>query len=220
MKKLLPIFIFLLTKLFAVDIEPVQGPLSCEEPEKPASDCCCLMTNRQLCCNEILLEAKAAWYYPTSSCFRSMYSSGNGIYSLEANFQFANHWYAYTSGSFFISGEGDSTYSIWFIPVTVGVKYLRHHIAFNYLWSWYVGVGGVATYVQIQDHDPGYETHINRLGGGGNTQLGGIWYITKHFLVDIFAQYTFNYIPTSDETCGDTANLSGLSLGGGIGWTF
>lgn len=179
-----------------------------------------LMTERQLRNREIILEGKAAWYYPTSKHFRNIYGWGNGIYSLEANFEFAKNWYAYSSGSFFIAhghSEGISyKTTIWFLPITLGIKYLRHHIAYDYLWAWYAGLGGVGTYMQIHDHDPFISQHIDRWGGGGNAQLGGIWYVTEHFLIDLFAQYTFNYVPTKHQT----ANLSGLSLGGGIGWTF
>lgn len=227
MKKLLILF----TLVFSLSAqEPAPPPCEpappkCEEPAPappPAPVCCIEMTNRQACCREIFLEAKAAWYVPTSSRFRSIYGWGNGIYALEANFQIRNEWYIYSSGAFFIShGESAGTApslktTIWFIPVTLGVKYLSHFTAYNYLWAWYAGAGGVGTYMQIHDNDPFVKEHFKNVGGGANFQLGGIWYLTEHFLIDLFAQYTVNYVPTSRKT----ANLSGTSLGGAIGWTF
>lgn len=195
-------------------------PTPCKK--EPAPDCSCLMTNRQLCCKEIFIEAKGAWYYPMSHSFRKVYGEFKGIYALEANFQVSNQWYVYASGGYYFSGghthKGGVSHSshIWFTPVTLGLKYLKHHFAANYLWAWYVGVGGVGTYMQIHNHSPLLRQHIDKFGGGGNAQLGGIWYITKHFLIDIFGQYTYNYIPRG----GNTRNLSGVSVGGSLGWTF
>lgn len=189
---------------------PEQAVISFEEP-----DCCTP-------CREILLEAKAGWYFPTCHLFREIYGWGDGIYSLEANFQIADEWYIYSSGSFFIAdghSEGSNKpydTTIWFIPVTIGAKYLSHFCAYDYQLAWYAGLGAVGTYMQIHDHDPFIKEHFRNFGGGANFQLGGIWYLTENFLIDLFTQYTFNYVPTSKET----ANLSGVSLGGSVGWSF
>jgi hypothetical protein len=204
-----------------VEEEPVPEVEAVVEPEVQDEEATCEESISE-CCMDIIVEAKAAWYYPTSSRFRGIYGWGSGIYSLEANFQIADEWYIYSSGSFFIAdghSEGSNTpydTTIWFIPVTVGAKYLQHFCLCDQDLAWYVGVGGVGTYMHIHDGDPYLKKVTATWGGGGNVQLGGMYYLTECFLIDIFGQYTANYVPTN----GKTVNLSGLSVGGGLGWTF
>lgn len=242
MRKILVLFISSLSALSATDTDIGQNeiaakckpnkveicrPVECcacypVQPGCPPIDFCDYMTSRQYRCKEIFLEAKAAWYCPIDHEFREIYGWGNGIYALEANFQFAREWYAYASGAFFIThgettGGGffkfDSTF--WFIPATLGVKYLRHFVTCNYLMAWYAGLGAVGTYAHLHNEKP-HERRTHAWGGGGNAQLGIIWYATRHFLIDLYGQYTANYIRINH----DTGNISGVSLGGAIGLTF
>jgi hypothetical protein len=176
------------------------------------------MNERLQCNNEITLEVKGAWYYPVNNDFRDIFGYGTGMYTLEGNYQLFCNWYAYGSGSFFYSNDRSVVLlnlkrNVWFLPITLGVKYLDHFCFCDYLWAWYFGAGGVGTYADLDDQ---YDGDANGWGGGANLQLGGMWYANPNFYVDLFAQYTFNYIPNKHII----HNLSGVSIGAGLGWSF
>lgn len=151
---------------------------------------------RDCCRKEVLIEGKAAWYYPTNHHFRKKYGSG-GIYTLEGNFQAYEEFYIFASASLF------DQHHIYFIPLELGAKWLRHFWANGRRCAFYLGAGAVGTYVHAKSH---------RWGFGGNWKTGWICYMNRHFTIDVFSEYTYTKV--------HHLNISGLSVGGGIGYSF
>jgi hypothetical protein len=79
----------------------------------------------------------------------------------------------------------------------------------------YVGGGVDGAYVHIRDHDPALRQRTTGWAWGANAQLGGVWYFTEHFALDIFGKYTFLKYNHHGK-----AFLSGVSVGGGFGYSF
>jgi hypothetical protein len=169
--------------------------------------------------NEVLLEGKVAWYWPTNHLFRSIYGS-NVMYTLETNVQAWKDLYVFTGVNFFTDtghsiGGIDYKTRIWFLPIELGLKYFPHFCSGKYGSGVYLGVGADGAYVHIHDHDPALRARITGWAWGANGQLGGVWYFTKHFVLDIFGKYTF-----LKYTKHGKAFLSGASVGGGLGYSF
>lgn len=168
-----------------------------------------------------LIEAKGAFYYPTSSTFRQIYSS-EGMFGLEASFKTWRQLYSWASGSVFMKnghsiGLGDRT-RIVFYPIGAGIKYL-----FPVDWmDFYLGGGPLGVYMHIHDHASTVTPKTCRWGGGGIVKGGAILNISHYLFFDFFTDYSFLYvpIPKRQNMITHNANLSGWSIGAGVGLRF
>lgn len=168
---------------------------------------------------DVLIEAKGAYFGPTDGDFNEIYSSG-AMYGLEASFQSYRQLYVWLSGSLFTKtgasiGLEDPT-RIVFYPIGVGLKYLFPYKKADL----YLGAGGLIAHMRIHDHAPNIPTMTCRWGGGAIVKGGMLVNCTTHLFFDLFADYSFLYVPAHErsEFITHTANLSGWSVGLGIGY--
>ena len=180
-----------------------------------------LFTARSLYSADTFIEAKGAYFYPTSSLFRKIYHEG-AVWGAEASFQTAGQIYTWASGSFFTKtghsmGLNDPT-RIAFYPFGAGFKYL-YPVKFM---DFYVGAGGLGTYMQIHDHSPGIVNKTCGWGGGGILKGGLLFNCRNGLFFDLFTDYSFLYVPVAKHAAFETqtANLSGWSGGAAIGYRF
>lgn len=172
---------------------------------------------------DCLLEAEAAYYYPTSDDFREIYS-GSGIYGLELSVQSWRNLYPWISGNIFVQSSHSiglkNNTEIFFIPIGVGLKYL-YNVKFGNL---YLGAGALPTYLHIHDHSHFVTRTISKWGCGGIIKSGIIINLPKSFFLNIFTNYSYIKIPYHntwhDLVYTNSANLSGLSFGGALGYRF
>jgi hypothetical protein len=183
---------------------------------------------------EILLEVKGAYYGATNHLFRKIYGNGNGIAGLEVTGQLCDQWYGWIAGSILTKkghsiGLCDPT-RVFFVPVELGIKYF-HHTCFGDLYG---GLGLLASYLRTNDCSPFVMRHRKHGGAGGIVKAGVNvnlpWEHCKQAYLDFFADYSFikfNFKNNcEDARCNlpvvqsHKANLSGVSLGIGIGWRF
>jgi hypothetical protein len=172
-----------------------------------------------LLATDTLIEAKGAFYYPASSKFREVYGEG-AIFGPEVSFQTWRQLYTWTSASmFFKEGRSiglNSQTRIAFYPIGAGVKYLHPVKGMEF----YIGAGGLGVYMHIHDHSHGVLSKTCRWGGGGVLKAGWIWNFLSHGFFDLFTDYSFLYVPVShsSRSITHTANLSGWSIGGAVGY--
>jgi hypothetical protein len=107
------------------------------------------------------------------------------------------------------------------VPVAAGLKYLFS----NADWlDIYLGAGVLGTYLHTKDHSPFVVKSVHKWGVGGIWKLGGLFYLYKGLFLDIFADYSYIKIHFHHTHGGKlvrhTADVSGVSAGGGIGWKF
>jgi hypothetical protein len=176
---------------------------------------------------DTLVEAKAAYFYPTSHEFREIYSDG-GIYGLEVSCQAWRGFYPWFSASIVHKSghsittsplvSSDST-RITLVPLGLGLKYL-YPINFVDL---YAGVGILGTYVHIKDNSPFVIRSSSKWGVGGIAKIGAIFNY-KSFFVDLFSDYSYTKVDFHNTNHGQVvrhrANISDWSIGAGIGYRF
>ena len=171
---------------------------------------------------EILPEARVAYFYPTDPEFRDIYS-GAGLYSVETNVQAWKGLYPWISAGFLYttgrSSAGNKT-TLYAVPIGLGLKYF---FKFDRIWP-YLGAGAVVSYMHI-DNDSSFVTrNQSEWGVGVIAKSGFLAYVTENLFFDFFLDYT--YLRRSFSTSKSkpvltrTANFSGLSIGGGIGYKF
>jgi hypothetical protein len=172
---------------------------------------------------DMVVEAKGAYFYPTDSKFRKIYSN-RGMYGTEYTCQAWKWLYGWASASYY-SSWGSSIHlrhrtHIYFIPLALGPKYFH-----RFTWGdIYVGVGGMGTYLHMRDHSPFVIHRPHKWGFGGIAKAGILVKLYRNFFIDFFSDYSYMKIDFHNTDHGKVqrhiADLSGLSIGGGIGYRF
>jgi len=171
----------------------------------------------------IYTEAKAAYFHPTDKDFRKVYSGG-GIYGFEVTGQAWRNIYAWGSGDYFHKsgssiGSGNSS-KITFVPLGFGLKYL---FPMRFV-DIYAGAGMLTTYLHMKDDSPFVIHSVSKWGLGAVVKTGANFIIKKHFFIDLFTSYSFMKIGFHNTHHGKVirhhADLSGWSIGGGVGYRF
>lgn len=171
--------------------------------------------------HETLFEGKGSYYYCTNSRFRDLYNC-YGLYNLEANFQTWNNWYSWVDvGYLYGSGHNSQHHHnhIHLVPLSVGFSYL---FKFDSV-SPYLGAGPLLAYSRIKNDSKHVTQHQNGWGGGFLAKSGCLVYVGKDLFIDFFASYSFirvSYHHGNKYTQHHRGDLSGLGLGGGIGYRF
>lgn len=175
------------------------------------------------CSCDFLTEAKASYYYFTSSRTREVYT-GSGLYSIELSLETWSDLYAWLSAGYLhASGRtkaDNHKTTLQMVPLNFGIKYMpcweKYHP--------YVGLGLSATYMHTEDDSPYVIQNNDKWGVGVIGKLGFLAYMTECMFLDLFMDYTyvkvcFNKTPPEFVVRRD-ADLSGIAFGAGIGWNF
>lgn len=178
----------------------------------------------------VLVEGKVAYFYPTDSDFRDIYGGGV-LYNLEFTYECSlREMYRWTpatiypwisAGYFHESGkteaEGTST-SVTIVPIAFGLKY-------QYCCKCvhpYLGFGLLFPYLHTDDSSDFVPNVRTKWGTGVIAKSGLLFDITKCFVIDVFLDYSWSRINfgNTEQTSGNTADISGLAVGGGLGYRF
>lgn len=172
---------------------------------------------------DMFAEAKAAYFLPIDSKFRKIYSD-RSIYGAEYSCQAWQGLYGWASGSYYSSwgtsiGLKHRTH-IYFIPVALGLKYLYRFKRVDL----YVGAGAMGTYLHIKDYSRFVIPTSCKWGFGGIAKAGLIVNLPKAFFIDFFSDYSYMKVDFHNTDHGKvqrhSADLSGWSIGGSIGYRF
>lgn len=174
---------------------------------------------------EFLLEGKAGYFFPLDSRFCDVYS-GSGIYGLEMSLETFHCFYAWASASVFVkSGNsiGNKTPTkIYLVPFGVGLKYLFP--VYCDCIDMYLGAGVLPTFLHIDDESPFVLFPVEKWGVGGIFKAGSLIRFCNCFFIDLFVDYTILQMKFRDSSIPvvirDKAELDGVTIGGGIGYSF
>lgn len=175
--------------------------------------------------HDIFLEASGGYYHPTGSRFKNIYS-GTGIYEVQGKFKaYENLYPRFGIGYLFASGKSlggcvAATSHLHMVPFTLGVDY---HLPFKKK-IFYGGIGFPITYVHIHNKYK-YVERRSSWGVGVTPRLGMISYFTERFFFDFFTSYTYLKVSFSSPSSRkhlitQSADLSGFTFGGGLGYHF
>lgn len=179
---------------------------------------------------DVILEFKAAYFLPTNSDFRHIYH-GSALYGPELTVQLCNarNWYAFASIDYFQKkgrscGLGDCT-KVSLLPLGIGLKYF---IPTCYdKADFYVGLGFQPEWVRTKDSSAFVVPKLSRWAFGGIAKTGMYCHLPCNFLIDLFVDYSFAWVPKGDNCKACTgsvvplrANVSGAVFGVGLGYRF
>jgi hypothetical protein len=187
-----------------------------------------------------MLEARAAYFYPTNSQFRKVYSENRGIYGLEFDLQVWKRLFAWASIDYFSSkGKTDidkgHTYNptvsctfdidrdrthITIVPLGLGLKYFFNKGPAQF----YLGAGVLIPYLHTHVHSKYLVRNRSQWGVGGAFKSGVLFHLPASFLIDIFTDYFLMdmhlHRTHHKEVITHRAHLSGFSFGAGVGYAF
>ncbi len=165
---------------------------------------------------------RGAYYYPTSSRFREIYSDAS-IYELELDMSVYDDLYAWISyGTLIASGKsipfGCET-ELFILPLKLGLKYC---LKGEYLGV-YSGLGAVGAYTKIQNNASFANQRRTSWDLGGVAKLGAILYPAHGMVADLFLDYTYlraHFSNSRPNVVNLEAELDGLAVGVALGWNY
>jgi hypothetical protein len=171
-----------------------------------------------------LLETKGSYFFFASDTIRDVYSSGGFEIQVSGSYPIWKCVHIYGSLGF-LEAWGDSTHfnqstSIWEIPVDLGLKSLFNLTSFV---QYYIALGPRYFYVHQHNHSAYVNKNMSQNGVGLFTNTGFNFILKKHFLIDIFGEYS--YEPTSFSSSmthvyTSDIQLSKFAFGAGLGYAF
>ncbi|CUI15752.1 conserved hypothetical protein [Candidatus Protochlamydia naegleriophila] len=188
-------------------------------------DCCCECESSLL--SDIRVEARVAYYRPSSKKVKEIYGNGWADYQVELSKGFCDNWRAFVGVSGFSKsgrslGEHDKT-TLRLIPLTFGVKYVYNYAPCVDI---YIGGGAAYSWLRIKDHSSYVHEHVKKSRFGGIAQIGAYYYFNECLFADVFIDYLFQKYDFSNSHSYSRyverhdVNLSGFKVGAGLGYRF
>jgi hypothetical protein len=176
------------------------------------------------------VEAKAGYFFFTSSNMRHVYDNGGADVQVSGAWGFS-HWlrlygsveYLQKSGH---SLNGHQRSSIWELPLSLGLQpfvslYSRPCSHKNV--SGYFTLGPRYFYAHIHNHSDYVDHSMNQNGLGGFANLGLLFSFNPHFVADLFGEYSYcklHFHSSHYAAQGHSVDIGGLTFGGGLGYVF
>lgn len=171
-----------------------------------------------------LIEVKAGYFFFASSPMRKVFDQGgldlqiSGAYPIQTYLRiYGSVEYLQKSGHSL--GEHDKT-SYWAIPLSLGLQPVFEIASYC---SYYFTLGPRYFFARVHNHSSAVPRHMkgNNIGGFANT--GFQFIISKHFLIDIFGEYSYARLafhPSTSTAEGHTVQVGGFTFGGALGYAF
>ena len=173
--------------------------------------------------SDLLLEARASYFYPLDERFRES-CPGGGMYGLEFDYPIYRPLFGWAEVDYFYQnghtqGDHDSTH-LDMMKYSLGLKYIYRAHRFQP----YVGFGPLATWVHTHV-DSSFLIRSESRWGMGFLAKGGLFIlIAKSCFIDLFTDYSWQKInfkrKNGKKVLIHNADVSGLSFGGAIGYEF
>lgn len=172
------------------------------------------------------IEAKVSAFFPSAHVTRQIFSTVMPYYEFEIAHLFCNNWQLWLNAGYLTDkghaiGSQNKT-TIQLVPLTFGLKYFY---PFKSSWDFYAGAGIVCSFLKDKDYSPFVHKNISQKTAGGIAKLGFMYQCNTSFFIDFFTEYiyqkfSFHCIYPEHFTVRNNFNMSGLKIGGGIGFDF
>lgn len=186
--------------------------------------------------NGILLEFRPSYFYPISKGIREAFHNGGINYQITGQFpvycgknawlQGMNVW----AGVDYFSRDGrtsalNNKTRLRIVPLTLGLKFFFPAIGSVAPVNFYIGSGMKYFFVYNYTDSDYVKRNIYAHGMGGVVETGFTTTVIEHLVFDVFASYSFKTFqapslskyPAVEPT---SMNISGVNIGGGIGYKF
>lgn len=174
---------------------------------------------------DVLIEFKAAGFFPTDCRVKKIYGSAAALYGPEVSFKLCEEqsWYGFASVDF-LSKAGHSIgccsrTKMEIVPIALGLKYFKP-ICWGDL---YAGLGFQAVHLTTKNSSVFVEKCTSKWGYGVIAKIGAFYNLPCQFFLDFFVDYSFAEIGRN-KCCGKAVpikvHLKNVLAGAGIGYRF
>jgi hypothetical protein len=175
-------------------------------------------------CAEPSLEAKLGYFFFADSKMRKVYDEGGVDLQLSGSYPVWKWLHLYGSVEYLQrSGHSLSDHQktdIWQIPVTVGLKGCVTICSWA---SYYLTAGPRYFYVHVHNDSSYVDRNLDENGIGGFLGTGFSFFPYRHFLVDLFGEYSYErvHLNTSKRNVETKSmQIGGFVVGIGLGYGF
>jgi outer membrane protein W len=170
-----------------------------------------------------IVEARFSYFRPTSHLLREIYGNGGINYEITATVPVWKNLNIWVAADYFSedgrSLGGHQKTRLRIVPLTLGLKYFFDANKF----SPYAGLGMRYFFVHVHNDSSFVNREISRSGMGGVAEIGTLYWLSKHFLLDIFTNYSFKELHAHTSRSGVETHgqqVGGWNFGGGVGYKF
>jgi outer membrane protein W len=176
-----------------------------------------------------LIEAKSGYFFFSGSEMRKVYNHGGWDVQLSSSYPvwdttdklslniYGSVEYFHCSGK---SLQGDQKTSVWAIPVNIGLKPV---IVISPEVQYYVTLGPRYFYIHQHNNSSFVDRNRSRNGIGFFVNTGFDFILWRHFLIDIFGEYSYaktRFHPGKSGVFSRDVQISGFTFGVGLGYAF
>jgi hypothetical protein len=171
-----------------------------------------------------LIEAKLGYFFFVDSTMNSVYDLGGLDVQLSGSYPVYKLLHVYGSVEYVrksgYSTGGHQKTSLWEVPLSLG---LRPVFPLTDDIQAYFTIGPRYFFVHIDNESSFVPNTMNENGCGGFVNLGILFMPHPHCAIDLFGEYSYAKLSFSSSlpgTTGQTAQVGGLTFGGGLGYAF
>jgi hypothetical protein len=168
------------------------------------------------------IEGKFSYFRPNSHILRQIFPGWMPVYQVEARTSIAKYFDFWGSMAY-ISKHGHSLgghqrTTIHIVPFTTGIDLVSR---FSSRFKLYAGAGARYFFVNVINHSQYVHRTDTNNGIGGAFRAGSLINLSKHFVLDLCADYSLkemDFSGSSSKIRRHDLDLSGISLGVGLGY--
>ena len=169
-----------------------------------------------------MIEAKGGYLFFQSHKMREVYGNGSFEVQISGSYPIRRSCQVYGSVGF-LEAWGTSLQVhqktvFWRIPVDLGLKPI---VSIGSFVQWYAAFGPRYFYAHQHNHSSFVNRRIGKSGIGAFANTGFNFFPISHFLIDVFAEYSYEPIRfSSSKASVRNLQVGGFYLGAGLGYAF
>ncbi len=171
-----------------------------------------------------IIEAKAGYFFFSSSTLRKIYKKGGLDLQLSGSYPIWKYLQVYGSVEYQArSGQllnSSAKTHIWTLPVSFG---LQPVVVICQKIHYYLTLGPRYIFVHQTNDSPYLDKIVTHSGVGGFANTGFHFFPIPHLVIDIFAEYSYkrmHFHGHRTNVVGQTIQVGGFAFGAGLGYNF
>jgi hypothetical protein len=185
---------------------------------------------KPICAHDSYVEAKAGYFFFTSSGMRHIYDKGGVDVQVSGAYSFLHWLRLYGSVEYLqragYSRNGHQPTSIWAIPLSIGLQpfvSLYTSPCSHKKASGYFSLGPRYFFAHAHNHSDYVQQTMDQNGLGGFVNVGLLLSCSPNFTIDLFGEYSYcklHFHSSHFGSQGHDVQVGGLAFGGGWAYLF
>jgi hypothetical protein len=171
-----------------------------------------------------MLEVKAGYFFFADHKMRKIYDHGGADVQFNGSFPLYKWLQIYGSVEYLTihgrSLNADQKTSIWEVPLSLGLKPV---ISICSKVQYYFTLGPRYFFVHQHNSSSYVSKTITKNGLGGFVNTGFHFFPCRHFLIDVFGEYSFkkmSFHSSKSNVYGEKRQIGGFTFGAGLAYSF